>query len=282
MSRMTPLVHAFIEHGHLAACPIIDMHTHTDRFAGIYFPDPDPAGIVRTMDRCGVRLVVTAPHAALADPVEGNAFMLQLLAAHPTRMLGYWYVHPLYPQLLEEALHRPLDTPGVVGFKVHPSWAGYPLDGEGYQPMFAWANTHRLPVLAHTWRGALCGVDACRRVAERYPEVRFILGHSCWDDWNGAFALARDFPHVYLELTAAERMPRFVERVVQEVGAHKLLFGTDLPWFNPQFTLGCVLFSDIADEDRHAILHGNAERLLAERGMLPDDQSAATMSQGGV
>ena len=116
-------------------------------------------------------------------------------------------------------------------------------------------------------RGEQCGVAGCRQIAEKYPNVRLILGHSCWDDWGGAIALANDFPNVYLEITAAERMPGYIDRAVHEAGASKILFGTDLPWFNPQFTLGCVLFADIDDDDRHAILHRNAERLLAERGM---------------
>ena len=73
MSRMTPLVRAFVEEGRVAECPIIDTHTHPDRFAGIYFPDPEPAGILRSMDRAGVTQLFIAPHAALFAPLDGNA-----------------------------------------------------------------------------------------------------------------------------------------------------------------------------------------------------------------
>ncbi len=95
--------------------------------------------------------------------------------------------------------------------------------------------------------------------------MTFIMGHSCFPEFDKAFALAREFPNVYLELTACERMPAFVDRAVHEVGAHKLLFGTDLPWFDPNFSIGCVLFADIDDDERRAILHSNAERLLKLR-----------------
>ncbi|HEY3379056.1 MAG TPA: amidohydrolase family protein [Armatimonadota bacterium] len=282
MSRNTPLVQAFRAHGRLASCPVIDMHTHADAYHAIYFPHPEPEGIIRSMDRCGIRLIVTTPHAALADAAYGNQVLLRLLADHPQRILGYWYINPHYPALLEASLPRPLATPGVFGFKIHPSGADYPIDGEGYRALFAWADAQQLPVLAHTWQGELCGVAACRRVAERYPAMRFILGHSCWPDWDGAIALAREFPHVYLELTAAERMPGFVEQVVRAGQAEKLLFGTDLPWFDPNFGLGCVLSSDIDDDHRHAILHRNAERLLAERGMLPASDEAAPTGEPGA
>ena len=265
MSRMTPLVRAFLAHGRVPDCPVIDMHTHPDRFHSIYFPHPELEGIIRTMDRCGERLIAIAPHAALFDPIYGNPRMVQMLQAHPERLRGYWCYNPHYPEALEEATMRVPGTPGVIGFKVHPSMHDYPLTGERYQPLFAWANAHRLIVLSHTWKDPRCDAAACRRVAERYPDMVFLLGHSCWGEFEQAFELARTFPNVYLELTACERMPAFVDRVAREVGAHKLLFGTDLPWFDPNFSIGCVLFADITDADRHAILHANAERLLAER-----------------
>ncbi len=263
MSRMTSLVQEFLRDGRVADCPVIDMHTHPDRFHSIHFPHPELDGILASMDRCGERLIAIAPHAALADPYYGNPRMVKMLQAHPERFRGYWCYNPRYPELLDEAKARVLDTPGVIGYKLHPGWHQYPLSGDNYQPLLQWANAHRLIVLSHTWEGTLCDAAACRWVAERYPDLIFIMGHSCCPEFDKAFALAREFPKVYLDLTWCEHMPAFVDRAVREVGAHKLLFGTDLPWFDPNFGIGCVLFADISDADRHAILHGNAERLLA-------------------
>ncbi|HOS44010.1 MAG TPA: amidohydrolase family protein [Armatimonadota bacterium] len=262
MSRMTPLVEAFLAQGKLAACPIYDLHTHPDRFAGIYFPAPDVDGILRTMDRCGVAKIAIAPHAALLAPVEGNDLTFAMLAAHPDRFLGYLVFNPHYPETLDALLARSLETPGIVGFKIHPAMHDYPLTGAAYQPLFAWANTHRQLVLAHTWADPRCDAVACRTIAEQYPAMLFLLGHSCWGDFPRAIALAAALPNVYLELTAAEHVPGFIEQAVRGAGAEKLIFGSDLPWFNPHYTLGCVLFADIEDADRHAILHGNAERIL--------------------
>lgn len=264
MSRITPLVRAFLAQGTAADCPVVDMHAHPDRFKDIYFPDPEPDGILRAMDRCHVTAIVAAPHAALMDPVIGNAFTVSLIQRYPGRILGYWCYNPRYPEALEDAKAAPLTIPGIVGYKVHPTWSELPLTDKGYQPLFAWANEHRLIVLSHTWNTPGMDAAACRQLAEQYPEMRLLLGHCCWDDFGGAIELARTFTNVCLELTAAERMPGFVDRAVREGCARKLVFGSDFPWFDPDFGIGCVLFADIHDEDRHAILHGNAERLLAE------------------
>ena len=265
MSRMTPLVREFMQHGRVPDCPVIDMHTHPDRFSGIHFPHADVDGILRTMDRGGVTIIAMALHAAMGDPRYGHPIMLEMLRAHPDRFRGYWYYNPRYPELLEEARAAALQTPGIIGYKIHPGWSNVPLNDEAHHPLFAWAHEHRLLLLSHTWHDPLCGVPACRWVAEHYPDIRFLLGHSCYGDWDGAIELARTFPNVYLELTAAEFAPGFIDRACREAGAHKIIFGTDLPWFDPFAGIGCVLFADITDEDRHAILHGNAERLLAEQ-----------------
>lgn len=262
MSRRTPLVERFLAKGKLADCPIYDLHTHPDRFAGIYFPDPEMDGILRAMDRCGVAKIAIAPHRALFSPLDGNDLTLRMLAAHPDRFLAYLCFNPNYPENLPALQAHTLETPGVVGFKIHPSMHAYPLTGDAYQPLYAWAHEHKLLVLAHTWADSRCDGAAVRAVTEQYPDMIFLMGHSCWGDFDRAIALAAEKPNVYLELTAAEHVPGFLERAVRESGAHKILFGTDLPWFNPQYTLGCILFADIEDADRHAILHGNAERIL--------------------
>ena len=60
-----------------------------------------------------------------------------------------------------------------------------------------------------------------------------------------------------------------VEKFVAAALGERLLFGTDLPWFDPHHGIGAVLSAEITDQDRHNILHRNAERLLAKVGLKP-------------
>ncbi len=98
------------------------------------------------------------------------------------------------------------------------------------------------------------------------------MGHSGYGEWDRAIGVARDYEHVYLELTAAYHVNGIIERMVREAGSHKILFGTDLPWFDPHYGIGCVVWAKIADEDRHNILHRNAERLLRAQGVTPSEK----------
>ena len=116
--------------------------------------------------------------------------------------------------------------------------------------------------------------------------MRIFMGHSGYGEWDEAISLARDFPNVYLELTAVyathdgivlkwapERnfgigVNGIIHRMVSEAGSHKILFGTDMPWYSPHYAAGAILFSHITDDDIHNILHRNAERIFQSLGIV--------------
>jgi predicted TIM-barrel fold metal-dependent hydrolase len=110
------------------------------------------------------------------------------------------------------------------------------------------------------------------------------MGHSGYGEWEVSVGAARDLPNVFLELTAVYAADNFallsfcpewrarasvpgisgiIEYMVEQAGSHKIVFGTDLPWYSPHYAAGSILFAHISDEDRHNILHRNAEKLLA-------------------
>ena len=104
-----------------------------------------------------------------------------------------------------------------------------------------------------------------RRVAEKHPNAILILGHALWGTWEAGCAVVRDHANTYLELTAVVRRG-VVETLVAGAGSDRILYGTDLPWFDEHYYIGNILAADITDEDRHNILHRNAERILRAAG----------------
>jgi predicted TIM-barrel fold metal-dependent hydrolase len=55
---------------------------------------------------------------------------------------------------------------------------------------------------------------------------------------------------------------RSLELAVSIFGADRIVMGTDCPIFSTDWTLAAIRDARIDDTDRHAILYGNAERLL--------------------
>jgi uncharacterized protein len=265
MIGTSPLAREFWELGRSEMCPIYDMHGHMGTFHSIYFPRPEPADMIRTMDECGVRLLVFSHHHALFAPSVGNAASIEAVRRYPDRLRAYCVVNPNYPELIEADLATFEAYRDVyVGFKFLPDYHKIALTDPRCRAAWEYADARALLALTHTWRDSpFDGPAVVRQVAERYPHVRLLLGHSLHDDWDAAVAMARDFPNVYLELTAVFDDRGALEKLTCEAGSDRMLFGTDLPWFDPHQAVGALLSADILDEDRHNICHRNAERLLA-------------------
>jgi predicted TIM-barrel fold metal-dependent hydrolase len=261
----SPLAREFWELGKSATCPIYDMHGHMGTFHSIYFPRAETDDMIRTMDECGVRMLIFSHHHALFSPDIGNAPAIAAVRRHPDRLRAYCALNANYGDKIEADLasfdaHRDV----YVGLKFLPDYHKVALTDARCRAAWEYAEAQQLLVLTHTWRDSLFdGPAVVRQIAERYPNVRLLLGHSFHDDWDAAVAMARDFPNVYLELTAVfdDRGP--LEKFCGEAGSDRLLFGTDLPWFDPHQAVGALLSAHISDEDRHNICHRNAEKLLA-------------------
>jgi len=261
----SPLAHEFWEKGRSDTCPIYDMHGHMGPWGAIYFPRSKPEAMIETMDECGVKMLVFSHHLALMSPNTGNRPSLQAVREHPDRLRAYCVINPNYPEIAD----REVDTfaenrDAYVGFKFLSDYHQVAVNDERYRRAWEYAERNRLLLLMHTWGGSpYDGAAALHRAIEGYPNVRVLLGHSCHGDWDGAIALTHEFPNVYLELTALFDDRGILEKFAGEVGSERMLFGTDLPWFDPHQAIGALLSAHISDEDRHNICHRNAEKLLA-------------------
>ncbi|MCP4642448.1 MAG: amidohydrolase family protein [bacterium] len=248
-------------------CPVIDLHGHLGPFHGIFLPDAKLDAMVRGMDRHGVERIVLSPHSALeGDAREGNDEMLAAVRAWPGRVYGYCTVNPLFADCTDDELDRCLVDPGVAGVKIHPTMHGVSVEDPRYESMWTRANRDRLLVLSHTWgKTGGCGASDMRVIAERYPNVRLLLGHSCYGAVGDAIALAAEFPNVYLELTAIAHQYGVLEWMCRDAGSKKVVFGTDYPWFDYGAYIGFVTFAHLDEASMRDILYRNAQGLLDEK-----------------
>jgi uncharacterized protein len=260
----TPLTSEFWEFGRAASCPIYDMHGHMGTFHSIYFPRGEAAEMIGSMDEAGVKLLVFSHHHALFAPEVGNQSSIKAVRQFPQRLRAYCVINPNYPELIARDLDSFEQYRDVfVGFKFLSDYHQIALNDQRYWPAWEYAEAHQLLILMHTWGGSQYdGAAVIRSIAGRYPHVKLLLGHSVHGDWDAAVQLARDFPNLYLELTAVFDDRGIIEKFAGEAGSERMLFGTDLPWFDPQHAIGVLCSAQISDEDRHNICHRNAEKLL--------------------
>ena len=242
----------------LPAHPIIDAHAHLGTWFSTYIHAGDAAGIVRTMDRLRIQATAIIAFDAIGPDMRGgNDRTAAALRAFPGRFLGYATVDPNAPNAIPGELERCFDQLGFHAVKFHCDTHGCPADGDPYRPALEYADAHGLAVLIH-------GVIT-EKMLKAYPNAQFLSAHV--GGWDGrrpepAIALCGEYPNIHCELCCSRVFNGALERLVEEVGAERIVYGSDTPLMDAGYQLGRVLAAKISAADKEKILYRNAVRLF--------------------
>ncbi len=226
--------------------------------------------LIVSMDRLGVnQICVSSLLAICGRPGEGNAETARTVRDHPDRFRGYVVVNPRHPGDITAEIekYRGLKQMGMV--KIHPTIHDYPATGPLYRPLWDYCNQHSLIVLSHTFYGdSRCSPGRFEAIAKEYPRVIILLGHSgaTHEGFEESLETASKAPNLYLDITSSFSPFQSIERAVRRVGADRVLFGSDMPFFGQPANLGRVAYARIPDRDKEKILGGNMARLIKEHG----------------
>ena len=263
INKGSALARSFWEHGKLDDCPILDFHAHMHRLASMHLPTQDPESMIETMKRCNTKLTVFCSHVALRYAECEEEYNLNVAKRYPQYFMAYHAVIPNKTDYKETFARMEKNRQYYFGFKFHADWHSTPLTDSAYTPFFEYMNENKLPALLHTWgKSANNGADVVKKIAERYPDAILICGHSFHNDWKYGAEVTKDYPNMMCELTAVEDDCGALELLCDKVGSDRILFGTDVPWFDTHYGIGAVLSADISDDDMRNILYRNGERLL--------------------
>ena len=122
---------------------------------------------------------------------------------------------------------------------------------------------------------------AVAAVAVRFPEVPFVIPHFGAGLFREALMAARAASNIWIDTSSSNNwvdlhpgltLREVFARSLEVVGPQRLLFGTDSSffprgWQRSVYDRQIELLTDLGvkGDDRHAILHGNFERLFASR-----------------
>jgi predicted TIM-barrel fold metal-dependent hydrolase len=265
---------------------LIDVHAH-------FYHDRTPRADWRERNasrlRAGQRIGVTVHVASIlgtwgrTSPVYfpsppdleyGNDALLALEREHPARVRGYVTVNPNYTAHALGEMARCLGA-GMIGVKLAASRrATDPL----LDPVCELARERGVPVLHHVWqhrRADRPGQEASDAVelvalAQRHPEVRFILAHiGGGGDWEHSLAAVRGATNVWVDLSGSGVDGGMLESCLGAVGVERLLWGSDLTldagWAKLRY-----LEHLLSREDLERVKWKNAARIFP-RGAFPAD-----------
>jgi predicted TIM-barrel fold metal-dependent hydrolase len=251
---------------------IVDAHGHLGPSAGYVVEAQEErqqaAAALKAMKAVGMRtMIVSGLQALLGATVEGNALLEDVLRPNTGRFLGYVAFNPLYADDIIPRFDRYFSGRFFVGFKTLCGYWGIPITDPRFNPMWAYANRHHLPVLSHTWEGPHNSPAQFKDIVKRYPNVSFILGHSGGGDSGRreAEALAQTHRNVYLEWCGSFCSSVQWEQTLRVIPSRQILFGTDAMAHEINWELARLLSLDVSDKVLIPILGGNMRRILAMR-----------------
>lgn len=259
---------------------IIDMHTHLGDVGTFYMPDTRPEKMLELADKCGIEKFIFAHNTGiLTHELEiAHEESRRIVENFAGRIYAYCIYNPVLPDLSLKILDMYSPHPGFAGIKVHPALHGYPLNGKDYEPLWEFAEKNRKPILVHTWddtpqnvypfdlvdvqRNATPALAA--EVAALHPDLVLILGHA-GGHFNGnlqAVEAARKYRNVFLDICGEATRFDVVDWLVEQAGAEKVMYASDMNWLDPRCHIGRVLGSKLKEKDIYLLLRGNAERIF--------------------
>ena len=244
---------------------IFDSHVHIGRSTWGHI-DHDADAIVALADRAGVEKMMVTDFTALQyDMWEGNEHMRRERDRYPDRIFPYFTVcSARYGRRVIEELERYVNEHGFVGLKIYSVPPLYKMVDPYMYPVIEKAAELRIPILSHS------NAEECEAVSRLYPEAMLINAHmnNCPEgqgDWHRSIAAAKAFPNIILDTTCSAFDNGMIEHAVEEVGAERIIYGSDSPLLDPLLQVAKVKGAEISDEAKELILHGNIERMLGQR-----------------
>lgn len=240
---------------------VFDIHGHLGQTKIIQTCDNEASDMIKKMDALGINSIAVSSNPALqSDPYLGNQITVDAAKKYPGRFYAYIVPTPYYEDFDFESYFK---NPGVIGIKLHACEQLTALNNPAYIPALEYADKNGLPILFHTWE--VHEVAHAVDIAKKYKNSPVIIGHSGFTGVrakNLAVEACNTLENVFIDTAISSTYDGAIEWVVDKVGAEKVLFGTDFPFYDCTHNIGKLLLAEISDSDKLKIFGENAKKLL--------------------
>ena len=244
---------------------------------------PSVERLLRDMDTAGVaRAVLLGWYWEKPETCAWhNRFYAACVREHPDRLAAFAALHPAAGREATLAEVRRAHEEGLIGLgELSPHSQSHDIDDPVFGDVLALAAELRLPVNFHVTDPASKSYPGrvetpladFARLARKFPRTTFILSHL-----GGLLPLvdssAGSWPNIFYDTAALPLIypPDVLRRMLDVVGAEKMLFGSDYPLIlfpREETEAGFARFlaeipnAKLTAAERAALLGGNAGRLL--------------------
>jgi predicted TIM-barrel fold metal-dependent hydrolase len=251
---------------------IWDLHVHVtgEGIEGRTY-DERMANIIRYADRMRIERMVFFMGWPLnmrnPDPAEfrrQNDQVMNALTHWHHRAFALAYINPNYPEESMQEIERCVAKGPFMGIKL---WVAKRCSDPALDPLIRRCAELKGMIYQHTWFLAdgndqgESTPDDMAALAGRHPNVQLILGHT-GGNWEKGIRAIRELKNVSIDTSGSDPTSGFIEMAVREIGADRIIYGTDCGGRSFASQLAKVYGADIPESAKEKILGKNLQRML--------------------
>jgi hypothetical protein len=229
-------------HGHIGWCsPHHVVHDTAD-------------DLVKEMDKFGVQTCcVFSLEGVFSDETYGNDEVAKVIKQYPDRFIGFTLLNLNHGErIVRQEMERGLAM-GMKGIKLINDYHGYPSEGWLIDIACEFASNHKQFILNHNW-GSPAQIE---RLCKTYPDACYFTGHTTL----AYVDVTKKVDNLFIctcPLIGWEQTELFV----QQYGADRILFGSDLTDLPIAWGMAQIMYAKISEVDKRKILGENLKELM--------------------
>lgn len=204
---------------------------------------------------------------------RNNTWVAEMAAKHADRFIPFATAYVPDPESAIKEIDRAILDLGMAGVKIHPNVMGFELNSKGAQEVVGHVATLDVPFVTHVSHtlsrdlpskahepGELYkGYDSnpnsnpyfLRDIADLYDSPRFQAAHmgGILFDWIKNSTITFQTTGATVDV---------IQWALDNLGANRIVFGSDFPFYLVEDEIKKVLDLDASDEVKNQILSGNA------------------------
>ncbi len=257
----------------------IDVHAHFGYYSKICeqlglperFSTFPPELIVKCARQVRIRSTFVSALTALmpdgGDILAGNVEAVEAVQRFPDDLRFWVVLNPKQEETFGQTV-KMLSNKLCIGIKIHPIEHEYNIREYGDR-IFRFAVEHGAIVQSHSGQEGCWPMDFVP-FANEFPSLRLIVSHlGCGEppdvrlDHQMRAIEAAEHHNVWTDTSSGKSMfAGLIEWAVEESGSDRIFFGTDAGGYSQAAQHARIVYADISEEDKRAILWGNANALF--------------------
>jgi predicted TIM-barrel fold metal-dependent hydrolase len=230
------------------------------------YTDGTLAGLKKSMRQSGVFRSVLLPIAT--KPAQVRTINESCKALMSDDCVPFGTLHPESKDFEDEIAL--LSSFHVKGIKFHPEYQDFFIDNPRLFPMYDALQSSAMIVVFHAGKDPgpfTCDhalPPAIAAVHRNFPRLIMVAAHmGGWKIWDDVEKHLVGLP-IYFDTAAVREFmaPEEFVRLAGKHGAHRILFGTDSPWFDQAEDIRWIDSMKLTQDEKDRIFFKNAEELL--------------------